>query len=240
MEYQGRTFRHELKYAINDVEYHALRSRLRSILHPDENARETGEYHIRSLYFDDFSDSSFNDKEAGVFQRGKYRIRIYNRSDSVIRLEFKEKFDNYISKSGRLLTRATYEKILHRKQRIEEVRDDSFLLDFYMHTRIDLLSPRIIIDYVREPFICEAGNVRITFDKHLKASLRDLDVFQPNPLLVTPPFPGTMILEVKYDDYLPEYIRRSLSLSRHQHMAASKYTICREVKNAFDWKENIL
>lgn len=237
MEHQGRELRHELKFAINDIEHRYLRSRLKTLINQDLNVDSSGDYHIRSLYFDNYADSSYIDKEAGVFQRGKYRIRIYNKEDTVIKLEYKEKFDSYIAKTSRTISRSLYEQILHRQIRFSQVKEDPFMLKFYLETKMNLLAPKVIVDYIREPYVYPAGNVRITFDKKLKAGIRELDIFAREPLMMTPQFSGTMILEVKYDDYIPEFIRRGLNLARHQQLAVSKYTICRDLRSAFDWRE---
>lgn len=240
MEYRGKTIRNELKYAINDLEHNYLKNRLRKIMEFDENVNEEGEYHIRSLYFDDFSNSSYYQKEAGVFERAKTRIRIYNKSEDVIRLEKKEKFGEYISKTSRLIDKNLYYSILNDQVNINDFNKDEFLLEFYTQYKMNLLKPAVIVDYTREPFIYSIGNVRITFDKNLQAIINTNDIFSKSDIGVSPKIEGTMILEVKYDDYLPEFIRNQLNLSRHQLMALSKYTICRDLKNSLNWSEKVL
>ncbi len=236
MEYQGKTLRHELKYAINHLEYSYLRSRLKTVMQTDRNASSNGDYHIRSLYFDDLANSAFEDKEAGVKVRGKYRLRIYNHSDQIIKLEFKEKFNNLISKSSRTVSRTFVEKILQQKLHFCDVQADPFLQDFYLAVRMNGLRPKLIVDYIREPYISRMGNVRITFDKQLQAGISQNDLFG-KLACASPILTGSMILEVKYDDFLPEHIRSNLQLARHQLMAVSKYTLCREFKNSLNWKE---
>lgn len=240
MEYAGRTLRHELKYAINDFEYVTLKSKIKTMMDLDENVGQAREYHIRSLYFDDFSDSSYNEKTSGDFRRKKYRIRIYNKSDELIRLELKEKFDSFIAKTSRVIDKNLYEKILQKKIAFSEVKHDPFLLDFYLEVKMNLLEPKVIVDYVREPFAYAYGNVRITFDKQLQVVINTNDIFKEHALVASPLMEGSMILEVKYDDYLPSFIHSGLKLARHQHMALSKYTICREYKNTLNWKERLL
>lgn len=240
MEYRGKTIRNELKYAINDLEYNYLKNRLNNIMKSDENVNEEGEYHIRSLYFDDFFNSSYYQKEAGEFERTKIRIRIYNKSDNVIRLEMKEKFGKYISKTSRLIDKHLYHSIINNQLNINDFKKDEFLLEFYIQYKMNNLRPVVIVDYIRKPFICSIGNVRITFDKNLHAIINTNDIFSKSDIAVSPKFEGTMILEVKYDDYLPEFIREQLNLSRHQIMALSKYTMCRDLKNSLNWSEIVL
>ena len=240
MNYKGIELRHELKYYINELEYNYLNSRLKVITRIDENTDENGEYHVRSLYFDDISNSSYNQKEGGVFQRKKYRIRIYNKSDSVILLEKKEKFDKYISKSNRLINKVFYNKLINNDLNIKDFLKDEFLLEFYTEIKMNSLKPVVIVDYIREPYIYSSGNVRITFDKKLQTVINSYDIFDSSSVTTSPIIDGGIILEVKYDDYLPEFIRRELRMERHQQMALSKYTICRDFKNNLDWREREL
>lgn len=240
MEYQGRVLRHEIKYAISNLDYTYLRSRLAVLMGVDQNAGPRGDYQIRSVYFDDYEDSSFYEKMSGEFGRKKYRIRIYNNSDALIRLELKEKFDRYITKSSRVISRDLYQCIMGNKMNLALVKDDEFLLKFYLATKMVCLEPKVITDYTREPYIYPWGNVRITFDKNLRAATNTTDIFDRNAIYGAPLLPGSLIMEVKYDDYLPAFIHKGLRLVRHQHMALSKYTICREFKNSLNWKEKLL
>ena len=59
-------YRHELKYRINLPEWALLRSRLPAGVQRDEHAGENGEYMIRSLYFDDYWNTAYEEKEIGV------------------------------------------------------------------------------------------------------------------------------------------------------------------------------
>jgi len=239
MEYNGKTMRHELKYAINQLEYHYLKPDLRQILDLDHHASQTGSYHIRSLYFDDPFNSAYEDKEAGVKDRGKYRLRVYNRSDHLIKLEYKQKVNNLVAKTSTSISRELYEKIMRRSLVFKDVQHDPLLSDFYLAIRMQGLAPKLVVDYLREPFISRMGNIRVTFDKHLQAGLNRNDLFG-DIVSASPILPGSMILEIKYDDYLPEHIRKSLQMARHQLLAVSKYTLCRECKNALTWKERPL
>ena len=79
--------RHELKYLITPAELTVLRNTLAPLMQLDQGH----EYLIRSLYFDTINDDALEEKIAGVGNRKKYRIRIYNFSDRVIKLECKSK-----------------------------------------------------------------------------------------------------------------------------------------------------
>ena len=84
-------YRHELKYLINEGEHTALACRMAPVFKLDKHA-QAGGYTIRSLYFDDYCNSAYEEKDAGILMRKKYRVRIYNGGDKVIKLERKKKY----------------------------------------------------------------------------------------------------------------------------------------------------
>ena len=81
--------RHELKFFISEMQYQVLSRQLDRVLWRDPNGDENNEYHIRSLYFDTIFNDALFDKLDGVQNRNKYRIRIYNLKDKLIKLECK-------------------------------------------------------------------------------------------------------------------------------------------------------
>ena len=229
MKYQGKTLRHEQKYYINWPEYVILRERLKHCMHRDRNNYEgTSSYHIRSLYFDDVYNSAMEQKEGGVFHRSKYRIRIYNKSDSIIRIEKKEKFAEYISKSTAIISRPQYESIMDGDYSFMLSSDSPLLRDVYIANKTRLLKPCVVVDYVREAFIANEGNVRITFDSRLRAGVNGIDIFDPQLITVDAYPPRLLVLEVKFDDYLPAHIRQIVQPATQYHMAISKYVLCRQ------------
>ncbi len=112
MEYLGYRLRQELKYYINDSDYHTLRSHLSAVADPDPNMADPEGYLVTSVYFDDIHHSSLTEKEAGYQFRKKFRIRCYNRSGAPILLECKRKYGEYVSKESVPLSRREYEDIL--------------------------------------------------------------------------------------------------------------------------------
>lgn len=225
--------RHELKYLISIRDYHHLRNLLGSGLKRDAHASEEG-YWIRSLYFDDYSDSALYEKNMGVFERAKYRIRIYDESDQLIRLERKRKYNQQVSKEQFVMDRAAFDSLM--------AGDDHFLLtsgnevaqDFYIKKRTHGLMPRAIVDYQREAYIMEVEEVRITFDKKLAAGTSSFGIFD-SPLLTTI-FPDeSMILEVKYNRFLPQIVRQYLACIDARALALSKYVMCREAIMNREW-----
>ena len=223
--------RHELKYHITPAELTVLRGVLRPLMQLDPNGNERNEYHIRSLYFDTINDDALEEKIAGVGNRKKYRIRIYNFSDRVIKLECKSKYGDLISKQSVTIPRDLAEQLIAGDpEGLQRMRHPLFH-DVFREMRTRLLRPAVIVDYVREAYIHPAEEVRITFDKQLRTGLYSSDMF--NPMLPTyPVFDDPVeILEVKYDEFLPSYLQSVLSGVTAQRSAVSKYTWCRRYEN---------
>lgn len=224
-----KPYRHELKYVISDGEYAVMAARLKRALKPDGYAAKNGgEYLIRSLYFDDPFDTALVEKSAGVEARDKFRIRIYNYSDAVIKLERKHKDGAYIQKESCTITREECDAIVAGDPRCLLGHEDPFARMMYGIFVSRHLMPKVLVDYTREPYVYPVEDVRITFDKNIRTAMRCTDLFDPD----APTFPATdlkdsMILEVKFNKYLPEYVQMLVQPGASQHVAASKYVACR-------------
>jgi len=229
MDYQGHRLRHEYKYYINSFVYHVLRERFRHVLGADPNMENEDGYIISSIYFDDLYGSAVNEKLAGVRFRKKYRIRLYNYQDDVIKLECKSKYNNYISKVGVPLSRAEYDSILNGDYEFLLSRKEDLCHEVYGEYVTKRLSPVTTVEYQREAYVHQLGNVRLTFDKNLAASIGAVDIFDEGYETVRVPMQETMILEVKYDDYIPDYIWKLIQSDRMEYCAISKYVMCRDV-----------
>lgn len=222
--------RHELKFFISPLQYQVLSRTLKATLNPDPNGDENNQYHIRSLYFDTAYDSALYDKINGTANRDKYRIRIYNFSDQMIRLECKSKFRDLISKRSVRITRDLAEQLISADPTGLESTASGLVSDTFREMRTNLLHPVVIVDYLREAYLHPAEEVRITFDMQLRSGLNSVDMF--NPYLPTvPPFDhDEIILEVKYNQVLPPYIASLLTYALRDgacRSAISKYVYCR-------------
>ncbi|MBS7301123.1 MAG: polyphosphate polymerase domain-containing protein [Clostridiales bacterium] len=228
--------RHELKFFISPLQYQVLSRTLKATLNPDPNGDENNQYHIRSLYFDTAYDSALYDKINGTANRDKYRIRIYNFSDQMIRLECKSKFRDLISKRSVRITRDLAEQLISADPTGLESTASGLVSDTFREMRTNLLHPVVIVDYLREAYLHPAEEVRITFDMQLRSGLNSVDMF--NPYLPTvPPFDhDEIILEVKYNQVLPPYIASLLTYALRDgacRSAISKYVYCRR----FEFKD---
>lgn len=224
---QSLPVRHELKYFINPAELCALRARLRPVLKLDGHCRDGKPYAIRSLYFDDIEDTAYYDKIGGTMHRDKYRIRIYRYSDQEIFLERKRKVGDLIQKSSTQITRRLCDQLISGDPRGLQTSSNLLLQDMYVQMRTRLLRPTVIVDYVREAYLHPAENVRITFDMQLRSGLYSQDLFNPKLPTICPHDNTSEILEVKFDNYLPDYIARLLHGVEADKCAISKYVLCR-------------
>jgi len=221
--------RHELKYFINEEQYYVLSGILDQLLERDPNGDEYNEYHIRSLYFDTVFNDALFDKLDGNQNRDKYRIRIYNFSDKVIKLECKTKVGSLISKRSQSIPKILCEQLMAGDPTGLETTRSGLLNDMYREMTVNLLRPVVLVDYVREAYLHPAQEVRITFDKQLRTGLWSHDLFNPQVPTIPPFDNGEMILEVKYNQFLPPYIRDILTTycQGALNSAISKYTWCR-------------
>ena len=221
-----RKFRHEYKFFITYGDYLALKARLDAVAQLDPNTGEEGRYFIRSLYFDNVYDSALKDKVNGVNNREKFRIRCYNRDESFVRLEKKSKINGLCNKIQARLTREEAEKIIRGD--LDWMKDSgrALVVEFYAKMRFGLLRPKVIVDYTRGPYIFKAGNVRITFDYNIKTGLYNLNMFDFEEPTVTAQA-ESILLEVKYDAFLPEVIQSALQEGGRRSGSFSKYGSCR-------------
>lgn len=223
-----KRFRHEYKYIINSGFYHILRQRLKAAMKPDGNGKD-GVYRITSLYFDDVYRSAYNDKALGLDVRKKYRVRYYGLSPEFIRLEVKEKKGELVCKRSSRLSFQQYNDLLSGKR--EFLRElGGAAEEFYVSDRLVRQNPAVLVDYKREAYVFGAGNVRITFDMELSTA----DVL--DPLNKKPNFyrifdDGSIILEIKYDEFLPVHIQELLSGIPITRESVSKFVLCSD-KNA--------
>lgn len=235
-------YRHEQKYLISLKDKTLVRHRLQSLMKLDPHAKDGG-YLIRSLYFDDYWNSAYEDKMAGVLHRKKYRIRIYNFSANVIKLERKRKYGAQIYKEDAPLTQDEFYKILEG--------DYSFLLksphplcqEFYVECITNQLRPRTIVDYEREPWIMDEGTVRVTFDENVRAAIGGFDIFDPHLPTLDVLEEGKLVMEVKFTEFYPEVIKQIIPSDATEYSAVSKYVLCYEksyYNHGFNryWQEN--
>lgn len=221
-------FRHEFKYLVTDAQLTILKTRLTGLMTKDSHVGPTGVYHIKSLYFDDYNDRCFWENEDGVTPREKYRIRIYENSNERINLECKRKESDKIHKTSCPLTMEQFEYLAYGKGEISFDSLPPLAQKLHILKATTGMVPKVIVEYERTPYVYKNGNVRITFDRNITSSSQTDQFFncqvKKRPILPL----GMQLLEVKYDEYLPDPIYHALMLDNLQRTNFSKYYLSRK------------
>ena len=202
-----------------------IRQRLRAVAEPDPHA-ENGKYLIRSLYFDNSREKSLREKFDGVNLREKFSIRYYNGDPSVIHLEKKSKRSGLGTKYSAGLTPEEAQAIVNGDLDWMLRSERPLVQELYCKMRYQGLRPKTIVDYTREPFVYRPGNVRVTFDYDIRTGLSCTDFLNPDCVTV-PAGDAAIILEVKWDEFLPNIIRDAVWVPGRRETAFSKYAQCR-------------
>ncbi len=219
-------YRNEWKHIISFSDRIALRQRLGAVMSPDPHAGRDGFYTIRSLYFDTPSDKALREKIDGVNEREKFRLRLYNGDSTVIHLEKKSKFNGLCQKRAENLTAKEVQALLDGNTAWMPTSQKPLVIELYSKMQSQQLRPKTIVEYTREPYVYPPGNVRVTLDYHIRTGLYSTDFLNPQSLTV-PAGEQVILLEVKWDEFLPEAIRRAVQLSGRHSTAFSKYQACR-------------
>ena len=218
-------YRNEIKHSITPCDRAMICANMRAVAALDPHAKDKGFYTIRSLYFDNLSDKALREKNDGINEREKFRIRYYNGDTSVIHLEKKVKRDGVGYKVSCSLSREEAQKIVDGSVLWMAACNRALVVELYAKMMGQGLRPKTIVDYERIPFVYGPGNVRVTIDYNIRTGFRCIDFL--NPDCVKLPTGNDIILEVKWDDYLPSIIRDAVQVKCRRASAFSKYGICR-------------
>lgn len=219
-------YRNEWKHVISRSDMITIRQRMRAVAKPDEHAMEDGSYQIRSLYFDTPTDRALRDKIDGVNVREKFRIRYYNCDSSLINLEKKSKLNGLGNKKYASLTAKEAQAIVDGDYDWMPKSGRPLIIELYSKMKSKGLRPKTIVEYTREPFIFAPGNVRVTLDYNIRTGLGRTDFLNPDCITI-PAGDPLIILEVKWDGFLPTVIRKAVGLDNRRSGAFSKYRVCR-------------
>ena len=217
--------RHECKYLISTADAKLLKLRLKHIMQPDPHAGPTGRYTIRSLYFDDPFHTAYYEKTDGICFRSKYRLRIYNYTLGTIKLEKKEKLGNLTRKTAQSLTKSQARE-LSRNPSPQFPGEEGLLQELAVRMRSEGIRPMVLVDYDRTPFVCADGNTRITLDENLRTRPFCADLVASPAAMIPVLEKGQVILEVKFDDFLPGYLADALRDIPKANLAISKFALC--------------
>lgn len=219
--------RHELKYTLSKADDYILHQRLCKVFLHDKNSNENGSYRVNSLYFDTPYDKALRQKIDGVNCREKFRLRYYNNNLSYIRLEKKYKKNGLCKKYSARITKEQVEMILHGNTDFLLHEKEPLFNELYSKMKGQLLLPKTIVYYDREAFVYDPGNVRITIDRNLHTGLNSLNFLQKN-ICQADVSEEVSILEIKYDEFLPEIVELAVQVPNSRLTAFSKYAVCRK------------
>lgn len=225
---RAEKYRHEFKYLCTDGQLAMLRVRLKGIMAKDAHAGADGRYLVESMYFDGIDDRCYYENEDGNGPREKYRIRMYDKSRESIHLECKHKENDKVRKTSCPLTGEQFDFLAYGKGQMEEERLPELAKRLLALKKTEGMRPKVIVSYERTPYVYRNGNVRVTFDRNI-ASSRCVEHFLDGKRGRRQILPvGCQLLEVKYDEYLPDHIYHALSLANMQRITFSKYYLCRK------------
>lgn len=230
--------RHELKYYISNLEYQALVNRLIHVLTPDSHSTPRQGYFIRSLYFDSIDDECLFEKQAGTMFRKKYRMRIYDTQSDTVKFEIKHKWNNQIFKESATISRSSADEVISGNYTELLRYKNPILNNIFKQFSQRLYIPKVIIEYYRDAYIFDFFNLRVTIDKYLHSNNTDLNLFSENLHTLPVILEGKQILEIKYENALPEFIQKTLQMDSFERMAISKYTLGRRFFKLQQWEDN--
>ena len=222
-------FRHELKQMINRGDDHILASRLRHIFRRDGNSGADGTYKVTSLYFDTPEDLALRQKTDGTDRREKFRLRHYGNDMSFIRLEKKIKINGLCAKYAARLTCGQAAMILEGDHGFLLRSGDPLMMEFYSKIRGQRLRPAAMVIYDREAFVFGPANVRVTLDRNIRAGYSPEAFLNGGPSLPADDT-GLTVLEIKYDEFLPDIVRMVVQVPGRKTQSYSKYAACRKYR----------
>lgn len=225
----AKKYRNELKFLISASDVRIIEDKLQHAMRRDPYAdKETGAYTVRSLYFDSYEDDCYDNNEFSLGKRKKFRIRMYGDDQSLMLLEKKEKENNKSRKYSYRLTKPEYEQLFYGN--VSELywrTKDPLLKEFCIEIMTRFFQPKVIVHYERIPFVYFTGNVRVTLDTNISCS-PDITRFIENDYLNIPVLEeGQHLLEVKYDELLPDFLKQIIQLDTLEQATFSKYFIGR-------------
>lgn len=223
-----KQYRHELKYVCTAAQLALVQGRIQHLIPLDSHVGATGMYQIRSLYFDDCYNRCYYENENGTDPREKFRIRIYNGSTDKISLELKKKERGKTLKLSCPLTEEQCRTLMKGEVLPDSAEYPPILQKLLLLMKTTMMRPKIIVEYDRIPYVYKLGNVRITLDKNISSSNK-IETFLDKEIYKRPIMPaGQHVLEVKFDEFLPDYIYSTLQLDSLRQTAFSKFYLSRK------------
>ncbi len=217
----------EKKFYISITEYYYIKQLVQAVMKPDSHMGDSGQYYVRSLYFDSVDNIDYYSKISGIEERKKLRLRIYDIADAVVKLEIKNRHGDYIEKESLVITKKDALSVINGDYSCLGIYSDSVATKAHNIMTGQVYKPKVIVDYDREAYVYPEHNVRVTFDKYIRGTFSDR-LFDGNIGMVPVIREPILVMEVKYDRVFPEFIKQAISSAIIQHSAISKYCMVRE------------
>ena len=223
----NKVLREEKKFLISIAEFRSISGRLEKVLRQDSHNGMHG-YMIRSLYFDTPYDTDFFEKQAGVELRRKIRLRCYDPRQDFAMLEMKQKQGARQLKRSLRISREDALRLIDGDYSVLLGYQEPFAAELhgFMVTRAYI--PKTIVQYTRKAFIAKENKIRVTFDSRIVATESCFDLFSEhlnmNPVLD----PYNVVLEVKFNGFLLNYIQSMINCVDKSELSVSKYVLARQ------------
>lgn len=211
--------RKEIKYEIGYSEYRQIKQILETCMKKDLNAGKRGIYKVKTIYFDNYLQEVQKNKKDDINSVNKYRIRMYNDNEKSIFLERKTNENGYILKVKEPITKKDAINII--EGRYKEILEDkpSLKTEIYLNIILKQLRPVLLIEYERMAFVDDISGVRVTIDSKIN-STTDCNKFFGK---IETKNNNKYILEIKYNKYLPDYIKNIVINIEGKRKGKSKF-----------------
>lgn len=219
-------FREEKKYLCNLLEAVYLKNTLNGIMQGDP-FQGYEPYMVRSLYFDSIKDTDYTEKEDGLGDRKKVRLRVYSPEAVTAKLELKQKSGCMQRKQSLSLSREHAKEMIKGNYDVLKEYDDEFASYMYNLMTLEAYRPKTVIEYDRVAYTAPINNIRLTVDCGVRANEGYFDIFDKDIALYPVIDPSEVIFEVKYNKYMLSYIKDAIRCVCRIESSASKYTLSR-------------
>ena len=231
---QQKFSRFEMKYIIRKSISERIQKEIRNFMVYDGYANKEFKknYFVRSLYFENNNYSNFNEKVDGVKLRHKYRIRTYSNKldkNTPIFLELKGRENLRTYKTRFFIEQNDLNLFFEKKNyfKLKKTYSDNYLIEqFIFDCYRKNLSPKILVDYNRTPYINKSGlYFRLTFDNNI-VSLSNSNLYSTSLNSGwSECLAGFTILEVKFESSIPAWFQRIVQSYQLQIRSISKFVI---------------
>ncbi len=231
--------RYELKYYLNQVQSDSAMLQLSSLMEMDNYCVNQQGYRVRSLYFDSIDDECLYQKQSGYILRKKIRLRTYgDDANNTVKFEIKRKYGQIIKKDSVTISKGDAKEVCLGNYAILLDKNNPVLNEIYTTFVTKLYKPKVIVEYIRVAFVLPVLNIRVTFDQDLHSNINHLDLFSSVRDMMPVVIEGKQILEIKFNEYFPNHLKKILSVFASERMAISKYTLARRFHKVHKWEDN--